>query len=147
MSFKYPPFIKFLFYCLYSLLSLVFPFFLLSLYFFSSLFNFNSYLPRTILSVLFSLLSSFHSLRLSSLQQHFLGEDYCVQQTVRVIICSYTRVQTSIRPAKCFVEKKITPQWVISGWVNLISLGTLIMESTWIMNGVYNTVLRARWMN
>ena len=63
-----------------------------------------------------------------------------------VIICSYTliwvRVQTCTWPAKCFVErkkKKITPQWVISGWANLISLGTLIMERTWIMNGVYNT--------
>lgn len=69
----------------------------------------------------------------------------CTQSYVHILLSLCAAVWT--QPAKCLVEKEITPQWVISGWVSRISQGTLIMESTWIMNGVYNTVLQARWMN
>lgn len=75
-----------------------------------------------------------------------------------VIMCSYTRTGvcvcgpapdqlSALRGERMKKEKKITPQWVISGWANLISLGTLIMERTWIMNGCIIRLPQARWMN
>lgn len=84
-------------------------------------------------------------LRLSFSWRGLLCSVDCTRSYVHILLSLCAAVWT--QPAKCLVEKEITPQWVISGWVSLISQGTLIMESTWIMNGVYNTVLQARWMN